>query len=141
MTSSPAAHEPSVADRALKPGLALLAAIHLGTAAWMVVAPESFFERVGPFGVYNPHYLGDAAAFTGGIGLALAASLAWAMLRSGALAVAAAATGLHAFNHWLDVGDAHAGSNAGVVDAVTLTLQFALTVALLAAAVRRSGAP
>lgn len=129
-----------MAERALGPGVALLAGIHLVTAAWMVVAPQSFFERVGPFGVYNAHYLGDAAAFTGGVGLALAASLLRPALQSGVLAAATLVTGLHAFNHWLDVNDAHAGSNAGVVNAVTLTLQFVLTLWLAVAAMRRSGA-
>jgi hypothetical protein len=106
-------------------GVALLAAVQLVTAAWMLVAPRSFFDTVGPFGLYNAHYVRDAAAFTGGLGLGLAASLRWPVLRPGALATAAAVTGLHAINHWFDVSAAHAGSSAGAVDALALTVAFA----------------
>jgi hypothetical protein len=126
--------------RAVVPGIAILAVVQLGTAAWMILAPHGFFHTVGPFGVYNGHYLRDAAAFTGGLGLALAASLARPELRAGALAAAAGMTGLHALNHWVDVSDAHAGSNAGIGDAVTLTLSFLLVVALARAA-RSPGDP
>jgi hypothetical protein len=124
-------------ERAVPLGVGLLAAVQLLTAGWMLLAPHSFFRNVGPFGVYNGHYLLDAAALTGGLGVALAASLRWPALRAGALAAAAAMTGLHAINHWADVSDAHAGSSAGLGDAVSLTLLFALTVALARAAARR----
>jgi hypothetical protein len=127
---------PTALERAVPLGIALLAAVQLVTAAWMVVAPHSFFDNLGPFGVYNGHYLRDAAAFTGGLGLALGASLRWAALRAGVVAATAGATGLHAINHWVDVSDAHAGSSAGLGDAVSLTVLFAFTVALALAAVR-----
>jgi hypothetical protein len=121
-------------------GLTLLALAYLGPALWIVVDPHGFFEQVGPFGAYNPHYLGDAAAFQGGIGAALAASLRWPALRAGALASAFAATALHAINHWIDVGDAHAGSSAGIVDAVSLTLLALLIAGLLHASLRERAA-
>lgn len=117
--------------------IATLAAIQLGTAVWMLVAPHSFFRTVGPFGDYNGHYLRDAAAFTGGLGLGLACSLVWPALRAGALATAAAMIGLHAANHWADVSSANAGSAAGPLDAVSLTVAFLLTGALAVAAARR----
>ena len=117
-------------ERALVPGIALLAATHLVIAAWMVLAPRSFFREVGPFGVYNPHYLGDAAAFMAGIGVALAAAVARPSLRAGVLVGAAAMTGFHAFNHWTDLTAANGDSNADVFTAVSLTLQFGLTLLL-----------
>jgi len=114
----------------------VLGAIQFLTAAAIVLAPHSFFDNAGPFGAYNSHYLGDVAAFQGGISIALLASLWLPALRAGALAVTACATGLHAINHWIDVGDAHAGSNAGIVDAVSLTILFVFTVLITRAAVR-----
>lgn len=126
--------------RLVTPAIALIAAIQLATALWMVVAPHDFFNQVGPFGAYNGHYLRDAAAFEGGLGLALAAALAWPVLRAGALAATLASTALHAVNHWVDVGEAHAGSNAGIVDAVSLTLLAVVLAGLLHRVVREQRA-
>jgi hypothetical protein len=57
--------EPSVvgsrAALAVMLGIGLLAIVNLGGALWIVVAPHSFFDQLGPFGAYNRHYLGDAA--------------------------------------------------------------------------------
>jgi len=117
-------------------GIALLALLNLGPAIWIAVAPHSFFHQIGPFGTYNGHFLGDAAAFEGGIGLALAAAVRWPALRAGALAAALGATALHALNHWIDVNHAHAGSNAGATDAISLTLLALFTAVLLAAQLR-----
>lgn len=125
--------------RLVVPAIAVVAAIQLGTALWMVVDPRGFFDQLGPFGVYNGHYLRDAAAFQGGLGLALAASLAWPVLRAGAFAAVLASTALHAVNHWVDVGEAHAGSSAGVVDAISLTL-LAVALAVLLRVVLRERA-
>jgi hypothetical protein len=115
-------------------GLVVLALANLVPAVWMLVAPHGFFHQVGPFGAYNGHYLRDAAAFQGGIGIALAAAVAWPALRAGALAAALGVTTLHAINHWVDVGAAHAGSDAGVTDAVSLTVLALATAGLLAVA-------
>lgn len=121
-------------------GIALLALGNLVPAAWIVLAPHGFFNQIGPFGAYNPHYLGDAAAFEGGVGLALAAALAWPALRPGALAAALGVTALHALNHWIDAGNAHAGSHAGLGDALSLTLAAILTAGLLRASLREARA-
>jgi hypothetical protein len=118
-------------------GIVLLALLNLGPALWIVVAPHGFFDQLGPFGAYNAHYLGDAAAFQGGVGLGLAAAVRWPALRAGALATALAFTALHALNHWLDVNAAHAGTNAGISDAISLTPLAAFTALLLKAALRR----
>jgi hypothetical protein len=125
--------DPARVARQIPLGISLLALANLLPALWIVVDPHGFFDQIGPFGVYNAHYLGDAAAFQGGIGLALAASLAWPALRPGVLAATFAVTALHALNHWIDVGKAHAGSNAGISDAVSLTLLALLIAGLLRA--------
>jgi hypothetical protein len=116
--------------------IALVAIGQLVPAVWIVVSPHGFFEQIGPFGPYNAHYLGDAAAFQGGLGLALLASLAWPALRAGALAATLAVSILHAFNHWLDVGEAHAGSNAGLGDAISLTVLAILVAGLVRESMR-----
>ena len=48
--------------------------------------------------------------------------------------------GFHAINHWIDVNAANGDSNADVLDAVSLTLQFVLTLGLLRAAMRNADA-
>lgn len=119
------------------PGLVVLALVNLVPAVWILVAPHGFFHQVGPFGTYNGHFLRDAAAFEGGVGIALAAAVAWPALRAGALAAALGMTTLHAINHWADVSDAHAGSNAGIGDAVSLTVLALATAGLLAVTLAR----
>jgi hypothetical protein len=109
-------------------------------ALWIVVAPHSFFDHVGPFGPYNSHYLGDAAAFQAGIGVPLIAAARFEALRAGALTVGLAAFSLHAINHWVDVNAANGGSNAGVTDAVLLTAVALLCIAPLQAALRKEPA-
>jgi predicted anti-sigma-YlaC factor YlaD len=136
MRSSTASRE-SFIDRALVPGTALIGATFLIIAAWMAIDPRSFYDSIGNFGPYNSHYIGDAAAFQAGIGIALIASIWTPALRAGALLAATAMTGLHAVNHWVDVNDANGGSNADVFDAVSLAVQFVLTLGLLRAALRR----
>ena len=116
---------------------AVLGLTWLGPALWIVVAPHSFFDHVGPFGPYNAHYLGDGAAFQAGIGAALVAAARYEQLRAGTLAVSLAAFGFHTVNHWIDVNHANGGSNAGVTDAILLTLVTLITIAPLQAALRK----
>jgi hypothetical protein len=123
--------------RHLAPVCVALGLTQLVPALWIVIAPHSFFAHVGPFGTYNSHYLGDAAAFQAGIAIPLIAAARYEALRAGALAVALAAISLHAINHWIDVNAANGSSNADVTDAVLLTILALLTVAPLQAAMRK----
>jgi hypothetical protein len=109
-------------------------------ALWIVIAPHSFFAHVGPFGTYNSHYLGDAAAFQAGIAVTLIAAARYEALQAGALAVALMTVSLHAINHWIDVNAANGSSNADVSDAVLLTILALLTIAPLQAAMRSRAA-
>jgi hypothetical protein len=124
-------------SRYLAPVCLVLGLAQLVPALWIVIAPHSFFDHVGPFGTYNSHYLGDAASFQAGIGLPLIAAARFEVLRAGALAIALASVSIHAVNHWIDVNAAHAGSNAGVTDAILLTILALFTIAPLQAALRR----
>jgi hypothetical protein len=127
-------------SRYLAPVCVVLGLAQLVPALWIVIAPHSFFDHVGPFGTYNSHYLGDAAAFQAGIGLPLIAAARFENLRAGALAIALASVAVHAVNHWIDVNDAHPGSNADVTDAILLTVLALFTIAPLQAALRRETA-
>jgi hypothetical protein len=123
--------------RHLAPVCVALGLTQLVPALWIVLAPHSFFAHVGPFGTYNSHYLGDAAAFQAGIAIPLIAAARYEALRAGALAVALAAVSFHAINHWIDVNAANGSSNADVTDAVLLTVLALLTIAPLQAAIRK----
>ncbi len=122
-------------------GIGAIAAVQLITAAWMLLDPHGFHASVGAFGPYNGHYLRDAMAMFGGLGVALAASVRWPSLRPGALAVASASIGFHAINHWVDLNRDHPGTSAGVIGALSQTLLAALCLALLHAELTRSPEP
>jgi len=124
---------PALPPALVAPGILLVALGYLIPAVWILAAPHGFFHQIGPFGAYNGHYLRDAAAFQGGVGAALTAALVWPALRTGALAAALGVTALHAINHWVDVGAAHTGSNAGATDAISLTVLAVAIAGLLRA--------
>lgn len=114
----------------------VLGLTQLAPALWIAIAPHSFYEHVGPFGSYNSHYLGDAAAFQAGIAVTLLAAARWEALRTGALAILLATVSFHALNHWIDVNAANGSSNADVADAVLLTILALVTIAPLRVAMR-----
>ena len=117
-------------------GTAAIAAVQILTAAWILIAPHSFFINVGPFGVYNVHFVRDSGALILGAGLVLLAALKWPVLRPGALAANLALVAVHMVNHWFDINNAHAGSNAGVLDAVALTVLAVSTAFVLHASLK-----
>ncbi|MBJ7347137.1 MAG: hypothetical protein JHC87_01050 [Thermoleophilaceae bacterium] len=123
-------------DQIVVLGIAAIAAAQLLTAAWILIAPHSFFLNIGPFGVYNVHFVRDSGALILGAGLVLVAALKWPALRPGALAANLAIVAVHAVNHWFDIGNAHTGSNAGVMDALALTVLAATIAFVLRASLR-----
>lgn len=136
-TARPAAAGETPLQRVSGRGIAAIAAVQLVIAAWMLLFPHGFHSSVGAFGSYNGHYLRDAMAMFGGLGVALAASVRWPVLRSGTLAVASASIGFHAINHWADVNRDHPGTSAGIVGALSQTALAVLCVALLRAELTR----
>lgn len=121
-------------------GIGAIAAVQLITAAWMLFDPHGFHSSVGAFGPYNGHYLRDAMAMFAGLGVALAASVHWPVLRTGTLAVASASIGFHAINHWVDINRDHPGTSAGIVGALSQTALAILCVLLLRAELTRTRA-
>ncbi len=88
-------------------GIAIFAVIQLGLALFMAVAPHAFYTTVGPFGVFNGHYIRDVASFYGAIGIGLALSLSRLSWRVPVLAVTTIQYALHSLNHLLDISKAH----------------------------------
>ena len=120
----------------MRAALIVIGAYHLGLGALMVLAPDTFFAEIGPFGVQNDHYIRDTATYN----LAAAAVLfAAARLRSWRVPVLAFLViqfALHSINHLVDIDEATPES-LGVADFVGLLAGTVLLVVLLRLA-RRS---
>jgi len=91
----------------LEVGIALFALTELGLAVFMAIAPHAFYKAIGPFGVFNAHYLRDVASFEGAIGIALLVSLRRRSWRAPVLALTTLQYALHSVNHLVDIGSAH----------------------------------
>ncbi|HEX2399205.1 MAG TPA: hypothetical protein VHJ79_04295 [Mycobacterium sp.] len=100
---------------------------------FMLVAPGTFFDTLGNFGVRNDHYIFDNASFELPLGLIMLAAARWRSWRIPALAFATLHWGLHALSHIIDPHHA-AGDSIGWLEAAGLVV----TTALLAIALRAS---
>jgi hypothetical protein len=112
------------ADR-LRPALAALAALQLGTGLFLAVAPGAFYDAIANFGPENHHDLRDMSAFYLASAVVLWVSLTRRSWRAPVLALVGLQYALHALNHLLDVGDADPGW-IGPFDLVALALGAAL---------------
>ncbi len=90
----------------LGPLLLILAVVQLALGTLMLVAPTTFFEQIGPYGVQNDHYIRDGATFTLALGLVLLISARRPSWRVAAIAGALFQYVLHALNHLADIGAA-----------------------------------
>jgi hypothetical protein len=95
--------------RAVPAGVAALAAYELALGLWMVLAPRSFYDAVGPFGPYNAHYVVDTATWQLAFGVVLAVAVRRPSWRVPLLGFAVVQFGLHALNHIVDAGEADPG--------------------------------
>ena len=114
-------------------GVALLGVYNVALAVFMVVAPHTFYDSVGPFGVRNDHYIRDTATFSAAIGVGLLIALRRPSWRVPMLAISAVQFALHSINHLLDIDKAHPAWN-GYFDffslaAATILLAWLLRVA------------
>jgi len=100
---------------------------------FMFIAPGTFFETLGTFGLRNDHYIFDNASFELPLGLMMLAALRWPSWRVPALAFATLHWGLHAFSHIIDPHHA-AGETVGWLEAAGLVV----TTVFLAIALRAS---
>jgi hypothetical protein len=92
---------------------------------FMMVAPGTFFDTLGDFGVRNDHYTFDNATFELPLGLLLLAAFRWPSWRVPALAFATLHWGLHALSHIIDPHHG-AGNAVGWLEAATLVLATAV---------------
>jgi hypothetical protein len=95
-----------VSERALKAVLGFVAAFHVVLGGMQLLAPGTFFEEIGDYGLRNLHYVGDVGAFTLAFGVALAVAVARPAWRAPLLWLGALWYGFHAINHALDTGEA-----------------------------------
>ncbi|OBJ89660.1 hypothetical protein [Mycobacterium asiaticum] len=109
--------------------------VGLGLFQWL--APETFFDTLGAFGIRNTHYIFDNASFELPLGLMLLAALRWPSWRVPALAFATAHWALHALSHLIDTNH-RAGPTVGWLEFAGLAISTGwLAIALWFSAIRR----
>ena len=99
-------HSPAAAST-LRASLIVFAALDIGLALFMAVAPHAFYRAIGPFGVSNSHYVRDVATFYGAVGIVMAMSVSRSSWRAPVLAVSTIQFALHSLNHLVDIAKAH----------------------------------
>lgn len=95
--------------------LIVLGVVQVATGALALVAPDTFFDEIGRYGVQNDHYIGDVGAFVLAFGIAVLIAAERPAFRVPVLVLGAIWSGLHMINHAFDVGDARSDAR-GIVD-------------------------
>jgi hypothetical protein len=95
-----------IGERTLKAVLALIAAYHVVVGGMALVAPDTFFDEIGNYGVENSHYVGDVGAFMLAFGVAVGIAVVRPAWRAPLLWLGALWYGFHAINHAFDTGEA-----------------------------------
>lgn len=106
-------------ERSLQAVLAVVAAYQIVTGFIALVAPDTFFDQIGRYGVENSHYVGDVGAFTLAAGIAVAICVLRPSWRVPILWTGAFWYGLHALNHAFDTGEARSDAR-GWLDTILL---------------------
>ena len=101
--------------------LVVLGVVQVASGALALVAPGTFYDEVGRYGVENQHYVGDVGAFVLAFGIAVLIAAQRPAWRVPVLLVGALWSGLHAINHAFDVGDARSDAR-GIVDTIYIGL-------------------
>jgi hypothetical protein len=108
-------------ERGLQIALGLTGAYLLASGVLALIAPDTFFDDIGRYGVENSHYVGDVGAFLAASGIGVLLSVNRPAWRAPLLWVGAVWFGLHALNHLFDVGEARSDAR-GILDTVLLAL-------------------
>lgn len=95
-----------IGERALQAILGFVALFHIALGGLALIAPDTFFDQIGHYGIENSHYVGDVGAFTLAFGIAVGISAWRASWRPAILWLGAIWYGLHAINHAFDTGEA-----------------------------------
>jgi hypothetical protein len=126
-----------MSERTLRAVLIVVSAYHVVTGALALVAPDTFFEEIGNYGVENSHYVGDVGAFVLAFGIAVGIAVVRPAWRPPLLWLGALWYGFHAINHAFDTGEARS-EGRGWAD--TLLIAFgAVAAAWLARVSERLG--
>jgi hypothetical protein len=110
-----------VTERALRAVLAVISAYHVAMGALALLAPGTFFDEIGAYGVENSHYVGDVGAFFLAFGVAIGIAVVRPGWRAPLLWLGALWYGFHALNHAFDTDEARS-EGRGWAD--TLLLAF-----------------
>jgi hypothetical protein len=84
----------------------VVAIYHVATGLLALIAPDTFFEQIGHYGIENSHYVGDVGAFMLAFGVAVGVSVWRVSWRAPILWLGALWYGFHAINHAFDTGEA-----------------------------------
>ena len=95
-----------IGERALRAILAVIAVYHVVQGLLALVAPDTFFDDIGRYGVENSHYVGDVGAFVLAFGVAIGVAIVKPSWRAPLLWLGALWYGAHALNHAFDTGEA-----------------------------------
>ncbi|HEY8082425.1 MAG TPA: hypothetical protein VIE64_02560 [Solirubrobacterales bacterium] len=95
-----------IGEKAMKGILAAIAAYHVITGFIALVAPDTFFDQIGTYGLENSHYVGDVGAFLLAFGIAMGIAVVRPAWRAPLLWLGALWYGFHAINHAFDTGEA-----------------------------------
>src|SRR4051794_21210274 len=106
-------------ERALKAVLAVIAVYHMVMGALALIAPGTFFEEIGAYGVENAHYVGDVGSFFLAFGVAAGIAAVRPAWRAPILWLGALWYGFHALNHLFDTGEARSDAR-GWTDTILL---------------------
>jgi hypothetical protein len=106
-----------ISERAMRAVLVVIGALNAASGALALIAPDTFFDQIGRYGVENSHYVGDVGAFVLAFGIAVLVAAWRPTWRVPVLALGALWYGFHALNHVFDVGQARSDAR-GIVDTV-----------------------
>jgi hypothetical protein len=97
---------PLIGEGTLKLVLGFVAAYHVVTGLLALIAPDTFFDQIGHYGIENSHYVGDVGAFMLAFGVAVGIAVVRPSWRAPILWLGALWYGFHAINHAFDTGEA-----------------------------------
>jgi hypothetical protein len=124
-----------MSERSLQVVLALIGATNAAVGALALIAPDTFFDQIGKYGVENSHYVGDVGAFVLAFGIAVLISIRLPSWRVPVLGLGAIYYGLHALNHIFDTGEARSEAR-GWLDTIYIALGAVLLAYLARVAAR-----
>ena len=124
-----------ISERAMRAVLVVLGVLNAASGALALVAPGTFFDEIGRYGVENEHYVGDVGAFVLAFGIAVLVAVQRPSWRVPVLALGAIWYGFHALNHAFDVDEARSDAR-GIVDTIYIGIGALLFAYLARAAAR-----